>query len=132
MLYEKFCKSKFCEKVQGDGILGAAALYIMPAVKDAGLTEEDAFLLAGRAYDVILADEPRFTGIDLAEALLNRHTDKLADILRFGDEAFSKVAILDAQRCREVWSQNTEVLFDDVDEVIATEMAALKETESGG
>lgn len=127
MLYQNFCKSEYAQKCNGDERLAAAALYIMQTVLEAGLEEDVAFTLVDRAYEVIGSyDEPRFTGIDLAEALLNRHPNQLPDILKFGDEAFAKVAILDAQHCREVWSRDVAYLYDDVEEVIAAELAAMK------
>lgn len=119
MLLDNFRNSSFCGLFNGDTSKAATLLSILDTAKSEGISDPTAIKLAARACDVIRQeDEPRFTSLDLAEALLNRHPHRLEEILSLDDDAFNKVAILDAQACRHTWSDDQAEMAGNPDEII--------------
>lgn len=119
MLLDDFRKSHFCTLFNGDTVKAATLVSILETAKSEGIQDTTAIKLASRACDVICqVDDPRFTSLDLAEAMLNRHPHQLDDILSLDDETFSTIALLDAQGCRHSWSDDQAELKGDPNVVI--------------
>lgn len=127
MLVNDFRKSNFCALFNGDTNKAATLVSILVPAADADIPDDLTIQLAARVCEAILQEaDPRFTPLDLADALLDRHPDRLEDILRLDDEAFNKVALLDAQACRHTWSDDQQELYDNPDEVIEQGLKKLR------
>lgn len=84
---------------------GSVLVACLNTGKEEGISEELLIKLADRTCETIYQeDEPRFTALDLAEALLHERSHQLDEVLWLDDDAFNTLAIQDAQKCRETWS----------------------------